>query len=53
MGLVLADNVGGGPRGGQDHDGGGLDLVRGHHGGDGGGGGGVSNLGRVLQRFTF
>ena len=48
MGLVLADNVGGGPGGGQHHDGGGLDLVRCHDGGDGGGGG-VSNLGRVLQ----
>ena len=53
MGFVLAHNVGGGPGGGQHYDGGGLDLVRGHDGGDGRGGGGVSNLGRVLIRFTF
>ena len=48
MGLVLADNVRCGAGGGEHHDGGGLDLVRGHHSRDGGSGGGVSHLGGVL-----
>ena len=46
--LVLADQVGGGPAGGQHDDGRGLALVGGHHAGDGGGGGVVTGPG-VLQ----